>query len=316
MLLSTSKIHSIFKLLLSNNLSIKMTTTLKSTYLIKSILTLCVFILLISCEEKKNTPDNTNSPQPTTDQKTEVEGSKTYSATSNKNYELRGDYKGKIGTSLEVAFHIDNDNGTLSGFYYYEKTGVDIDLIGTLKENNVTLYELNYKKDTVATITAVINRSSIIGRWVNATKEREYAFFVKEIDTVITPLPSTIVGSYYNERCDITLSFSRSKGEYYYTYTSKERNLDGKINFYRGEDLYIYLPNIEYAEDYFDILLFEEDPEKEKEYEALKQKGKRKVGIDCYFSPEELTIQNYGNAMNYYVKLYDCGEKYIHFQRQ
>jgi hypothetical protein len=39
------------------------------------------------------------------------------------------------------------------------------------------------------------------------------------------------------------------------------------------------------------------------------------IGIDGLFSEKEITIQNYGNAMNYYVKLDDCGEKYIHFNK-
>lgn len=287
-------------------------------YLMKSILSLFILIFLISCSEKKSTVNENekNESKSIVDQSVITEGDKTYSATTNKKYELGGSYKGKIGTSLDVSFHIDNDDGSLSGFYFYEKTGIDIDVIGTLKENNVALYELDYKKDTVATITAVINRSSIIGRWINATTKREYAFLVKETETKITPLPPNIIGSYYNDMCNLTLSFSKSKGAYYYKYSSDKRNLEGKINFYRGEDLYINLTSIEYAEDYFDIELFEEDEEKEKEYAELKQEGKRRVGIECHFSPDELTIQNYGNAMNYYVKLNDCGEKYIHFQRQ
>ena len=282
----------------------------------KGILVLFILIFLTSCEEKKPTDNNNNESKSVVGQSERVEEDKTYSARISKKYILGENYKGKIGTSLEVSFHIDNDAGTLSGFYFYEKTGIDIDVIGTLKEDKVTLYELDYKKDTVAIITAVVNRSSIIGKWMSTNTKREYAFWVKQTDTVITPLPSNIIGSYYNDICDLTLSFSKSKGEYYYKYTSPKRNLDGKISFYRGEDIYINLANIEYAEDYFDIELFEEDEEKEKEYEKLKEKGKRRVGVECYFSPDELTIQNYGNAMNYYVKLYDCGEKYIHFQRQ
>ena len=79
--------------------------------------------------------------------------------------------------------------------------------------------------------------------------------------------------------------------------------------------MYITLSEIEFAEDYFDISLPEEDLEKSKEYEELKKIGKRYVGVDCYYSPEELIIQNYGNAMSYYVKLSDCDEKYIHFKK-
>ncbi len=281
----------------------------------KRIFPLFIIIFLMSCSEKKTTVNDSNTSKPI-EQSVIVEDDKKYSDTIHKKYELGGSYKGKIGTSLEISFHIDNNNGVVSGFYFYEKTGVDIDIIGTLKENKVTLYELDYKKDTVATITAIIDRSSIIGRWENATTKREYAFFVKKTDTVIAPLPSNVAGSYYNKPCNLTLSFYKSKGEYYYKYTSDKRNLDGKISFYRGEDVYINLTNIEYAEDYFDIELFEENEEKERKYAALKEKRKRTTGVECYFSQDELTIQNYGNSMNYYVKLYDCEEKYIHFQRQ
>lgn len=125
-----------------------------------------------------------------------------------------------------------------------------------------------------------------------------------------------IEGTYYDEMCGLTLMISKAQGEYYYEYISDERKVDGKVHLSTNEDQYFILENMEYAEDYFDISLAEDNEEKQKEYDRLKKIGKRQVGIDCYYDDEEIVIQNYGNAMNYYVKLYDCGEKYIHLIKQ
>lgn len=222
-------------------------------------------------------------------------------------------YKGEIGKNLDVLFHLKNDNGKITGFYFYKKTGIDIRIIGNVVKNKFLAYELNYKKDTTATLIANINESSINGKWINAKTKKEYPLRLIKTPNKTNPLPTNIVGVYYNKICNLTLSISISKGEYYYNYSSDERKLNGKITFSREEDLYLTLEGIEFAEDYFDISLPEENEEKQKEFDRLKKLGERYVGIDCYYSPEELIIQNYGNAMSYYVKLSDCGEKYIHF---
>ena len=281
----------------------------------KKILLIAFLIALNSCAEKKTKTEDSKNTELSTKDTVETKKEEDIPKELNKDIVL-GSYKGKIGSNLETAFHLDNNDGHISGFYYYKKIGIDIKVVGTVVADSLLAYELNYKNDTLAIIKGKIEDSAINGVWVNAKNKKEYPLLITKTTKNITPLPEGIEGAYYNDMCNLTLTFTKSKGEYYYTYQSNERSLKGKINFYREEDLYMTLTEIEYAEDYFDVALFEEDPEKEKEYAKLKEIGKRRVGVECYYSPDELTIQNYGNAMNYYVKLNDCSEKYIHFKKQ
>ncbi|WP_378174021.1 hypothetical protein [Aquimarina sp. SS2-1] len=277
------------------------------------IVFLLTFIVFTSCSQKKENANNSIQPEPNDNQISEIEKSNT--AELNEEVSL-GNYKGKIGTNLDVVFHLEDENGKVSGFYYYEKTGIDISIHGHITKDTLIVYELDFKKDTTALIKGTIKESGIQGKWVSGTTKKEYPLTLDIIRDEVQPLPTTIEGKYYDEMCGLTLSVFKSKGAYFYEYSSSERNLKGKIRFIRGDELYINLENIEYAEDYFDVSLAEEDPEKSKEYERLKKIGKRKIGVECLYTTEEILIQNYGNAMNYYVKLYDCGEKYIHFKKQ
>lgn len=275
-----------------------------------------ILIALVSCVDKKSESVNDSKQQEINTNKTiKAKKEESLSRELNKAIVL-GNYTGKIGSNLEVAFHLPNSNGVIDGFYYYNKIGVDIKVVGTVVTDSLVAYELNYKNDTLAILKGKISDAAIKGKWISTQRKKELPFTLEKTDTAITPLPENIEGEYYNDICDVTLTFAKTKGEYYYTYKSNERTLTGKLSFSRGDDLYINLTEIEYAEDYFDVALFEEDPKKEKEYAKLKEIGKRRVGVECYYSPDELTIQNYGNAMNYYVKLNDCSEKYIHFKKQ
>ncbi|MCF6279657.1 MAG: hypothetical protein L3J14_04855 [Flavobacteriaceae bacterium] len=265
----------------------------------KNILFTSIIIILTSCSQKKSNTNDLDKPF----------------VQLNKEVVL-GNYKGKIGTNLDVLFHLDNNNGNVSGFYFYKKNGIDINVVGNVKGDSLIAYELDFKKDTLAILKGNISESSINGKWINAKSKKEYPLIIEKTSIAISPLPTNLEGRYYNSNCDLTLSFFKSKGEYYYNYKSNDRSLKGKVSFSRGDNLYINLENIEYAEDYFDVSLPEEDIEKSKKYKELKKIGKRKIGIECQYNSEEIIIQNYGNSMNYYVKLYDCGEKYIHFKKQ
>ncbi|PKB45074.1 hypothetical protein AX016_3311 [Cellulophaga sp. RHA19] len=281
----------------------------------KKILLTALTIFLVSCADKKAKTEDTKTTEVTSNKTEETNAKQEPSKPLNKEISL-GSYTGKINNNLEVAFDLDNKEGHINGFYYYKKIGVDIKVVGTVVADSLLAYELNYKNDTLAILKGKIEDSGIKGVWVNAENKKEYPLVLTQAAKKVTPLPVDILGEYYNEVCNLTLTFTKSKGEYYYSYKSKERNLKGKLNFYRDEGLYINLTEIEYAEDYFDVALPEEDTEKEKEYAALKKIGKRTLGVEGQYSPGELTIQNYGNAMNYYVKLNDCGEKYIHFKKK
>ena len=226
-----------------------------------------------------------------------------------------GDFNGKIAKNLDVKFHLENNKGNVSGFYYYVKNGEDIQLVGTVVNQKLELYELTYTNDTLARIEATITDSMITGKWINTKTKAKHNLQLRKARKEVLPLPNNITGTYKEENCNLTLIISKAKGDYFYKYISDERTLKGKVSFVRGEDIYLTLANIEYAEDYFDLSLPEED-EKSAEYEKLKKIGKRQMGVDCFLDKNEIIIQNAGNAMNYYVKLYDCDEKYIHLVKQ
>lgn len=280
----------------------------------KKILSLSILILFVSCSQKKSNSNDLENPKLRIEQNIDLGKKNTPFVNSNKIFS--NNYEGKIGTTLDVLFHLKNDNSKISGFYFYEKAGIDIEFIGKTEGDDFLAYELDFKKDTIAVLKGKISEASIIGKWTNIKSKKEYPLLLKKYNSEISPLPKSIEGEYYNEICNLQLSFFKFKGNYYYKYTSNNRCLKGKVSFSREDDLYIILEGIEYSEDYFDISLPEEEEEKQKEFDRLKENGKRQVGVDCYYSPEEITIQNYGNAMSYYVKLSDCGEKYIHFRKK
>lgn len=274
-----------------------------------------ILIFLISCSNKKSNPSSSNLEKSNTDLNKNSKYQEEKPFDFHKKISL-GNYEGKIGDNLNVLFHLENTEGKISGFYFYEKTGVDIKVVGGVFENELLAYELNFKSDTLAILKGIINESSINGKWINSKTQKEYPLILNKTKKKIEALPNNVAGTYFDNVCNITLEISKSKGEYYYNYSSDERQLKGKVIFSRDEDLFLVLDNIEYAEDYFDISLPEENEAKRKEFEKLRKIGKRQIGIDCYWSAEEIIIQNYGNAMNYYIKLYDCGEKYIHLIKQ
>ncbi|MFC4480257.1 hypothetical protein [Flavobacterium chungangensis] len=75
-------------------------------------------------------------------------------------------------------------------------------------------------------------------------------------------------------------------------------------------DQYLILEGIKWDEYEGDI---SNDEETDSISDSKKQKKKLEipVGIDASYVKDTLTIENYGNAMNSYTKLSECGEKYI-----
>ncbi len=231
-------------------------------------------------------------------------------------------------------------NNTLQNYVYINK---DIELADSLTNNIVYVDTVIKEKNLVLTVENLITRRNESIDIEITSENDEYPFYdsltvknetlviwingkqqlldLKNINDSKNEMSEetqfdNIEGTYYDEMCGLTLMISKAQGEYYYEYISDERKVDGKVRLSTNEDQYFILENMEYAEDYFDVSLAEDNEEKQKEYDRLKKIGKRQVGIDCYYDDEEIVIQNYGNAMNYYVKLYDCGEKYIHLIKQ
>ncbi|SHG59290.1 hypothetical protein [Flavobacterium defluvii] len=107
--------------------------------------------------------------------------------------------------------------------------------------------------------------------------------------------------------CKISLEINKTKNGYSYFLKTKTRQLKGISNFITEEsgEKYLVLEGIKWDEYEGDISNEENDSVSgSKELEIP-------VGITAGYVKDTLTIQNYGNAMNSYTKLSECGRKYI-----
>ncbi|MFC4817020.1 hypothetical protein [Flavobacterium sp. GCM10023249] len=225
-------------------------------------------------------------------------------------------YIGTINKKLNVVFHIKNSNGLLEGFYYYEKIGVDIKLIGKQTGNTMALYELDYQNNKVAQIKAEIHSKSISGQWTNLKTNQTFALHLSLTSKPIPVLPKKLEGIYIPEtkenQCNISFHVTKVKGDYRYQFQSDSRNKSGAVTFYRSLDenaVYIIFKGIKWAENLGDV------SNEEDVVDSKRKEIKLPDEIEGLLSEEEITIQNTGNAMNYYVKLYDCDQKFIHLQK-
>lgn len=125
-------------------------------------------------------------------------------------------------------------------------------------------------------------------------------------------LEDEISGTYTTEDCDISIVISKIKNDYQYILKTNTRNLKGKANYSKNDsgEKYITLEGIPWDE-------YEGDISNEEENDSVSDSkpGKKEleipVGIGALYVKDTLTIQNYGNAMNYYTKISECGLKYI-----
>ena len=115
-----------------------------------------------------------------------------------------------------------------------------------------------------------------------------------------------------NDECQISIEISKTKTSYSYFLKTKIRELKGIANLTTNEsgEKIIVLEGIEWDE-------YEGDISREEENDSIADSGtnsqelKIPVGIGASYTKDTLTIQNYGNAMNSYTKLSECGRKYI-----
>lgn len=224
-------------------------------------------------------------------------------------------FVGTINNKTDVVFSLKNKNGQLKGFYYYNKIGVEINLIGNINQGNVVLYELDYQNSKRAKITCKLLKNTFFGKWEDLSTGKTLPLQLKETNQSVPGLPKSLIGSYKlakEEGCNLTIGISKSKGAYYYHFKSTKRTLKGKVTFSRNLNekvVYIHLNGIEWAENSGDIS--KEGPDDEG-----KEIGDLPTTVDGLLSDNEIIIQNYGNAMNSYTKLGECSdEKYIHLKK-
>jgi hypothetical protein len=121
----------------------------------------------------------------------------------------------------------------------------------------------------------------------------------------------SIEGTYKTTECDISVEITKEDGGYRYFLKTNDRKVKGKASFSTDESggKYLVFEGIKWDEYEGDISNEEEtdyisDSKPQPELEVP-------VGIGASYVKDTLTIQNYGNAMNSYTKISECGEKYI-----
>ncbi|WJS95608.1 hypothetical protein NYQ10_03945 [Flavobacterium johnsoniae] len=131
-----------------------------------------------------------------------------------------------------------------------------------------------------------------------------------EIITLEKNSKDEIEGTYKTEGCDLSVIISKIKDDYQYTFKTNLRTLKGKATYSKNSsgEKYITLEGIQWDEYEGDISN-ENDSIPEKELEIP-------IGIDALYVKDTLTIQNYGNSMNSYTKISECGLKYIQLIRK
>ncbi|AWG22655.1 hypothetical protein FFWV33_14520 [Flavobacterium faecale] len=217
-------------------------------------------------------------------------------------------YLGTIGNGIEVVFTLSNTDGVITGSYFYKKVGVDIPLLGSIEGDEVILYELDSQKNKVATIASKLVGNKIVGTWKSMEGQEELKVVLTKTDKYVAELPENIAGTYTNASgtaCSFKLIISMKENNYFYTITTAERTLKGKVSFNRDidyKDVYINFNGIKWAA--YNGAINEEG-------EPVNKNLKIPVGIDGLLNENEISIQNYGNAMNNYTKFRDCDDKYI-----
>jgi len=124
----------------------------------------------------------------------------------------------------------------------------------------------------------------------------------------------SIEGIYKTAECDISVEIIKTKEGFQYFLKTNLRNLKGKATFSKNEsgEKYLVLEGIKWDEYEGDISNQENDSITESEPKELEIP----VGIGASYAKDTLTIQNYGNAMNSYTKISECGLKYIQLIKQ
>ncbi|WP_316802817.1 hypothetical protein [Pedobacter nototheniae] len=200
-------------------------------------------------------------------------------------------YKGKIG-NYDVYVTLKNNGNSFSGSYFYERKGIEIKLMdGKLENNQLTCFETDYLNNKTAKITGSLKNGIFIGIWKNLTTQKELLVKLRISPIKYKPLPKVITGNYSvtesDNDCKLSIKISYVKGEYVYLLKTTKREKKGKVYFSRMEDgNYITFSGLPGDENQGDL--------------------------EGAFNDGEIAIQNYGNSMNEYTRLSECGDKYIH----
>ena len=109
-----------------------------------------------------------------------------------------------------------------------------------------------------------------------------------------------------NQGCDMTVTITKKAAGYGYYIKTPDTTYRGKLTVVKSQDRKygIVFEGIEYAE-------YEGDVSQQADSDADTKTFDLPIGIGAELDGNTITIQNYGNAMNYYVKFGGCQVKFI-----
>ena len=102
----------------------------------------------------------------------------------------------------------------------------------------------------------------------------------------------------------VTLTISENEGKYAYILETTKNVHKGFVEIEDGDEMFVTLPEIKWAE-YRGLI-----PEG-KELEDVPSEDMFGIGFVYDGETKQLMFQNYGNSMNYYVKIAEIDDKYI-----
>jgi hypothetical protein len=166
------------------------------------------------------------------------------------------------------------------------------------------------------TATALAIRDSISKPETSSTSKSDHKQI--SIDTGKRNVSAKLIEGTYvvinepeeSDQCAIKIIIKKASEGYIYKFKTETRSLSGKLSVEateRKDGYYINLEGIEWSEYEGEL---NDDGEAKATDLALH------TGINGVIQDNEITIQNTGNSMNYYVKLEDCGKKYIRLKKQ
>jgi hypothetical protein len=164
-----------------------------------------------------------------------------------------------------------------------------------------SIYKIIYIIFSITLISACTNKKAEIVTEKDTSKT--------EISIQTDKNEESIEGIYKTKECDISIEITKTKNGYQYFLKTNLRKVKGKATFSKNEsgEKYLVLEGIKWDEYEGDISNQENDSITESEPKELEIP----VGIGASYAKDTLTIQNYGNSMNTYTKISECGLKYI-----
>lgn len=110
------------------------------------------------------------------------------------------------------------------------------------------------------------------------------------------------------EPCSLSVKIRKTHGEYAFTFNISGKIATGKVKLTKSDnpkELGIVFRGIHWAENNGDL-------------SATTKQVKLKLpgGIEGVWSESGIIIQNYGNAMNNYMQIASCGQKFINLVKQ